>query len=161
MMAPQPISLQLSLVESSGAWFKPGSPTLYCWFSAVHLPGTPHDEGKVSVLSVDRGTRAWRELTRPVAVEQSREVLAGLAALGLPGRAPDVKGVVDTSEGWDRIAFGVRMEGGSRCVDIDMASSGFDGGDAEPLRGLFRRLFALAGFADFSPVIYGARRTRR
>ncbi|MCI0464471.1 MAG: hypothetical protein L0Z62_46665 [Gemmataceae bacterium] len=161
MASSQPIALELSLVESSGPWFKPGSPVLYCWFHAVHLPGTPHDEGKISVLSMDRAARTWREFTRPVTIDQSREILAGLEALGLPGRTPDVEGVVDTSDGWDRVVFWVRTEGGVRCMDLDMHSSGFDGKDAEALRELFRRLFALAGFAEFSPVVYGERRARR
>jgi hypothetical protein len=155
MASSQPVTLELGLVESSGPWFKPGSPKLYCWFHAVHLPGTPHDQGKVSVLSVDQATGVWRELTRPVTIDQSREVLAAVTALGLPGRAPDVEGVVDTSDGWTRVVFWVRTEGGARCVDIDMHSSGFEGRDADALRGLFRRLFALAGFAAGCPVIYG------
>jgi hypothetical protein len=160
MAFSQPIVLELSLVESSGPWLEPGSPVLYCWFHAVHLPGTPHDEGKISVLSMDRAARIWREYTRLVTIDQSREVLAGLETLGLPGRTPDVVGVVDSSDGWDRVVFCVRTEGGAHCMDIAMHSSGFDGNDAEALRELFRRLFALAGFAEFSPVIYGERRTR-
>jgi hypothetical protein len=155
MASSQPIALELSLVESSGPWFKPGSPTLYCWFHAVHFPGTPHDEGKVSVLRPDGATHTWRELTRPLTIDQSREIFARLEALGLPGRPPDVEGVVDTSDGWHRVVFWVRTEDRARCTAIDMHSSGFDGGDAEALRALFRRLFALAGFAEFSPVIYG------
>jgi hypothetical protein len=53
------------------------------------------------------------------------------------------------------VVFWVRMEGGARYVDIDMHASGFDGRDADALRKLFRRLFALAGFVEASPVIYG------
>jgi hypothetical protein len=156
-MAPsQPFTLELGLVESSGPWFKPGAPTLFCWFKAFHLPGTPHDQGKVSVLSLDQTARSWREFTRPVTLDQSREVLAALTALGLPGCPPDVKGVVDTSEGWSQVVFWVRMAGGVRCVDIDMHSSGFDGRDADALRRLFRRLFALAGFTADSAATYGA-----
>jgi hypothetical protein len=143
------------LAESSGPWFGPGWPTLYCSFGAVHLPGTPHDRGTISLLCRDHPTGTWRELVQSVTIDQSREILADLTAVGLPGRAPDVEGVVDTSDGWTRIVFWVRVEGGSRCVEIDMHSSGFRGGDAKALRKLFRRLFALAGFADWSAVIYG------
>jgi hypothetical protein len=159
MASSEPITLELSLVESSGPWFKPGSATLYCWFHAVHIPGTPHDEGKASVLSFDRRARTWQEFTRPVTIDQSREILAGLEAVGLPGSTPDAEGVVDTSDGWHRVVFWVWTKGGARCLNIDMHSSGFEGRDAEALRELFRRLFALAGFSEFSPAVYGERPT--
>jgi hypothetical protein len=127
----------------------------------VHLPGTPHTEGTVSVLSAAPATCQWHEFIRATTIDQVQHVLAALEALGLPGRAPNVKGVVDTSEGWERLVFWVQVKGESRTVNLDVHSSGFDGPDAEPLRTLFRRLFALAGFTGFSPVIYGERRTAR
>jgi len=147
--------LELSLVQSSGLWFKPGMPILYCWFHAVHVQDTPDEVGRVLVVRRDQATGTWREFTRPVTISQSREILSRLEDLGLPGRAPNVEGVPDTSDGWARVVFWVRTHDGARCMVIDMESSGFEGGDAEPLRRLYRRLFELAGFSDFWPSIYG------
>jgi hypothetical protein len=132
---------------------------MFCRYCAIHLPGTHLDDGKVSVVARDHATQAWREYTRQTTLDEARGVLAQLEALGIPGRRPEVEGVVDTSDGWTNLFFRVKVEKEAMTLDIGMQSSGFDGPDAERLRTLFRALFALAGFEAYCPIVYGTCRT--
>lgn len=150
----KPFFLELSLIESSGLWFKPGKPSMYCWLGATHTPRVEFGEARIQVLSADRTTTFWRELNRELNLEQASQVRAELERIGLPGTAPEVQGVIDTSDGWNRLLFSVRTESGACSITIDMQSSGFEGRDAPALRSLFRQLFSLAGFVNFSPTIY-------
>jgi hypothetical protein len=161
MADPRYTAIDVTLVESSGPIFSVGEPTMLCRFKAVHLPGTQLDEGKISVVVRDSVTKQWREYARQTTVDQAREVAARLETLGMPGRTPQVKGVVDTSDGWTHLLLRIRAEGKVVSLDIDMQLSGFDGADAEQLRELFRYLFALAGFKTYCPAVYGPRRTGR
>jgi hypothetical protein len=149
------IAFQLTLVQSAGPLFQVGSPQLFLWLNVAHGPGTPIDDGKVFVICYDEAARAWREHTRSMAVEQSREVIERLKKLGFPVRRPDVEGVVDTSGGWSHLSFQGRIDESNFVFNIGMESSGFRGRDAEQLRELFRCLFRLAGYAGYDPTIYG------
>jgi hypothetical protein len=160
MADPQHIAIEVTLLESGGPCGTVGTPRMFCRYSAVHLPGTPLDDGRVCVVARDGATRSWREHTRQTTFESARGVLAQLQALGIPGRTPDATGVVDSSDGWMNLFFRVTAEREAMALDIGMHSSGFDGVDAERLRALFRDLFALAGFEAYCPVVYGPRRTR-
>jgi hypothetical protein len=148
------VSFTLSLVESSGPFGRVGSPNLFCWASAAHFPSGPPDNGRIVVLSRDSSTRAWREYAGALSVEQSLEVIERLNALGLPGRTPDVEGVVDTSDSWSHISFETRVEGRHTNLEIMMHSSGFEGGDAARLNGLFLYLFKLAGYEGYGWSFY-------
>jgi hypothetical protein len=140
------VSFTLSLIASSGPFGRVGSPNLFCWASAAHFPSGPPDNGRIVVLSRDSPARAWREYAGALSVEQSRKVIELLDALGLPGRTPDVEGVVDTYDSWSHISFETRVEGRHANLEIMMHSSGFEGGDAARLNGLFLYLFKLAGY---------------
>jgi hypothetical protein len=150
-----PISLTLSLIESSGLFGRVGAPTLFCWVSAVHLPGGLIDDGNALVLSHDI-TGAWHEHSQRLSAGQSLEVIERLEKLGLPERAPEAEEVLDTSEAWFHISFLVRIGSCHARVDIPMHSSGFEGRDAEPLKELFRCLFGLAGYRGYSTTVYGS-----
>jgi hypothetical protein len=150
-----PISLSLSLIESSGLFGRVGAPTLFCWVGAAHLPGGIIDDANALVLSRDL-TSAWREHSRRVSAAQSLEVVERLEKLGLPERAPETEEVLDTSEAWSHVSFLVRIGSRHARVDIPMHSSGFGGRDAEPLKELFRCLFGLAGYRAYSTTIYGS-----
>ena len=140
------ISFTLSLIASSGPFGRVGSPNLFCWASAAPFPSGPLDNGRIVVLSRESTTRAWREYANALSVEQSRKIIELLDALGLPGRTPDVEGVLDTSEYWSHISFEIRVEGRHSNLQIMMHASGFEGRDAERLNGLFLYLFNLAGY---------------
>ena len=154
------LSFTLSLIESSGPFGRVGSPHLFCWASASHLPASPLDDGHILILSLDSATGTWREYASGLSIEQSRRVIDLLNRLGMPGQTPDVEGVVDTSDGWSHISFETHLEGQHTHLDISMHSSGFGGNDAAQLRGLFRYLFSLAGYEGYSLSIYGAGRCR-
>ena len=155
IMEPEaPISLTLSLTESSGLFGRVGAPTLFFWLSAAHLPGGLIDDGNVLVLSRDL-TGVWREHPQRLSAGQSLEVLERLEKLGLPERAPEAEEVLDTSEAWSHISFLARIGSRHARVDIPMHSSGFEGRDSEPLKELFRCLFGLAGYRGYSTTIYG------
>lgn len=148
------ISFTLSLIESSGPFGRVGSPNLFCWASAAHLPSGPLDNGRVVVLRRDSSTGAWREYAGALSIEQSRKIVDLLNALGLPGRTPDVEGVVDTSDSWSHISFETRIEGQHTNLEIMMHSSGFEGDDAARLNGLFLYLFNLAGYEGSGRSFY-------
>jgi hypothetical protein len=149
MADPQYIVIEVTLLESGGPFGTVGEPRMFCRYSAVHLPGTSLDDGKVSVVVRDQATQAWREYVRQTTFGEARGVLARLEALGFPGRTPEVEGVVDTSDGWTNLFVRVKVEKEATVLDIAMQSSGFDVADAERLRNLFRDLFALAGFEAY------------
>ena len=148
------ISFTLSLIGSSGPFGRVGSPNLFCWASAAPFPSDALDNGRIVILSRDSSTGDWREYARALSVEQSRKIIELLDALGLPGRTPDVEGVVDTSDSWSHISFETRIEGRHSNLEISMHSSGFEGSDAAQLRGLFRYLFNLAGCEGYDLAIY-------
>ena len=140
------ISFTLSLIESSGRFGRVGSPNLLCWASAAPFPSGPLDNGRIVVLRRDSSTGGWREYAGALSVEQSLKIVELLDALGLPGRTPDVDGVVDTSDSWSHISFETRVEGRHTNLEIMMHSSGFEGSDAARLKGLFLCLFNLDGY---------------
>jgi hypothetical protein len=150
------IAVELTLVESGGPHHRAGRPSMLCRFKAAFLPGTNINDGQVCVVVPDQAARSWKEYAQPVTFEQAREVVRRLDALGIPGRTPEVQGVVDTSNGWTHLLFCARGEQHTTTLDIDMESSGFEGEDAERLRALFRQLFALAGYGGFCPAVYGS-----
>lgn len=149
------LSFTLSLIESAGPFGRVGSPQLFCWASAFHVPTGVIDDGRVVVLGRDPGTGAWREYAAALTAAQSRTIVELLRALGLPERSPDVQEVVDTSDGWAHISFHTSVEGRHSQLEISMHSSGFDGGDAARLRRLFRLLFDLAGYQGYNRSAYG------
>ena len=140
------ISFTLSLIESSGLFGRIGSPHLFCWASASHFPASPFDDGHILILSLDSATGTWREYAGGLSIEQSRKVIDLLNRLGMPSQAPDVEGVVDTSDGWSHISFETLIDGRQTSLQIMMHSSGFEGSDAARLNGLFLYLFNLAGY---------------
>lgn len=151
------ILLEISLAETGGWVGKVGRPRLYCTLNAVHLPGTEIDDAMISIVARDRSTDSWQEHTRRLTLEQSQAILASLDKLGITEKPLQVESVFDTSDLWSRLSFRGRDGDKSFALDIGMQSSGFDGNDAEGLRGLLRQLFDYAGYADYSPTIYGYR----
>jgi hypothetical protein len=159
MADPRYIVIEVTLLETGGSCETVGETRMFCRYSAVHCPGTQFDDGRVSVVARDDATQSWREYARRTTLDEARGIVAHLEALGTPGRTPEAKGIVDTSNGWTNLFFRVKAEQEETAVDIGMQCSGFDGADAERLRTLFRALFALAGFEAYSPSVYGPRRT--
>jgi hypothetical protein len=155
MTATPYIALEMSLLQTAGPHYKVGWPFLYCWLKAVHLPGTPLNDARVSVLSRAHPTEPWHEFTRELSLGESEALVGSLEKLGIPGRSLDIEGVVDTSDEWSHVFFRVKTDEQTFALEIDMQASGFKGKDAEGLRALFRQLFDRAGYRDYCPVVYG------
>jgi hypothetical protein len=149
------ILFTISLIESSGLLGQVGSPNLFYWLSVAHVPGAGINDGKASIISRDISGGKWREHAQKVSVEQSNRVIELLEGLGFPDRLPVVKGVVDTSEGWSHISFQIGYEQRHSHLEIAMQCSGFEDKDAVQLRELFRYLFSLADYEEYSWSIYG------
>jgi hypothetical protein len=150
-----PIAVEVSLAETCGPFGKVGWPRLYCWFKAVHVPGTSIDDAKISVLARVDSTKSWQEHTRRLTLEQAQDIVESLQKLGIPEKSIQVEGVVDSSDGWSALYVRVQVDTRVFALDIHMQSSGFEGDDAEELRGFFRQLFERAGYADYCPATYG------
>lgn len=155
MKSPSHVLLSLALIESSGSFFRVGSPTLLCWFSVAHMPASDIGDGKIVVIHYDQIRGGWNEYTREVTVEQSQAILEQVKRLGFPDRLPDVEGKVDTGDHWTHLSLQIGINDRRSWLTLSMESSGFEGRDADLLRQLFRHLFGIAGFAEFNPTIYG------
>ncbi len=158
MNSAAPVLLSLVLIQSSGWFYQVGFPTLLCWLHSAHLPASTIDDGKIVVIHYDQIRRGWNEHAREVTMEQSQRILERLKRLGFPTRLPAVDGKEDTGNQWSHLSLQVGINNQSSLLSVSMQSSGFEGRDADLLRGLFQDLFRLAGFVEFDPVVYGNRR---
>ena len=157
MKIQSPILLGLSLVETGGPFGDVGWPVMHCWLSAVYVPGTSMEDARISVLTRADSTQPWCEYARDLSLADAQRLMESLERLGIPGKTLDVEGAIDTSESWSRVFFRVVAAEQTFELDIAMESSGFRGPDAEGLRAVFRQVFSLAGYSNYSPVIYGRR----
>jgi hypothetical protein len=148
---------ELAWSQTSGPFGSVGAPRLFGWVRALVLPAAAMSEARACILARSDTSETWVEYSRPVAAADASALGAALARLGLPGRAPNVEGVVDTSDGWATLRVSVSFGDGSQAFEIYTESSGFAGPDAEALRSMFRHVFALAGFVDYDWSLYGHR----
>ena len=159
-----PLTVDLLLTETVGSLSSVGRPTLYARLSAVigYPPRTSasisvlaaHFEIPASPLSSD-ASMSWQEHTAPLSETQLRPLLRALYRIGYPQRLPRVNGVVDTSVGYTTISFHARINDERPWTfSVSVQSSGFEGEDARELRDLCRRLFALASYDAYDPVVY-------
>jgi hypothetical protein len=159
-----PLAVDLLLTETAGLLSSIGRPTLYARLSALigYPPGTSaniavlaaHFEHPRQRLSSDASI-SWHEYTAPISETQVRPLLRGLYRIGFPQRLPRVNGVVDTSIGCTTISLLARINDEPPWTfSVSMQSSGFEGEDAEGLRDLCRRLFALTTYDAYDPVVY-------
>jgi len=58
---------------------------------------------------------------------------------------------VDSSDGWAHVLLHVRRDKQQATLSLDLASSGFDGEDAQALRAVFRCLLEAAGLDEREP----------
>jgi|WetSurMetagenome_2_1015567.scaffolds.fasta_scaffold36280_4 hypothetical protein len=157
-------SAEVLLVESVGAfYFGAGTPQVICRFEAVPpFRNLREQDRRISCL-VWKGTRrkedpggvgAWHEFSPKLGLDGSQEFLDYLSTLTLPD-ASAFQGEFDTSATLQHVFLRVRRNAEIRSYDINMFSIGFTGDGAETIKALCRRLFALAGYADYNDTIYG------
>jgi hypothetical protein len=152
----QYIDVEILLLQTDGLFFQPGSPSLLCRFKVLHLPGTQVQGAHISVVAcIDQRENVWKEFSQELSIEQAQTIVESLEELGIPGRSLDVKGIVDTGDGWSDILLQVQRQDQTFVQNIAMQWSGFSGNDAEKLKALFRQLFNLAGYEGYSKTIYG------
>jgi hypothetical protein len=146
-------SVEVTLVETSGLFFRAGHTVLFLRFMALAGIGPAGGEARVELLVRPHSRAAWQGYDREVPPEEARAFARSLKALGIPGRCLDVEDITDTSDSWSAIDFRVRTDEGRFELRLDMHSSGYQGTDAEGLRGLFAHLFALTGRAVRSSAL--------
>jgi hypothetical protein len=142
MQIPEVVEIQV--LEAAGDIGSPRRLNLVLWFHAVRGPKAWTGAGITALLRPLRGG-SWDARELPVSDEGVAKVVARLETLGVPGRAPRVSGVIDTSDTWSSLSVQVRRDERPSSIFVDMLASGFTGEDAEPLRALLRCLYDLAG----------------
>ena len=157
-------SAEVLLVESVGAfYFGAGTPQVICRFEAVPPFRSPRDQDRrISCLAWNGTGRkedsqtagSWREYTPTLARDVSQVFLDYLAALSLP-ECSVFDGEFDTGATLRHVLLRVRRDAVISSYDLNMYSSGFQGAGADTLKALCRKLFALAGYADYRVWIYG------
>jgi hypothetical protein len=153
----EPFLLNVSLSHVAGFDWGAGGPCLYASLVGGFVAGR-RSSALLCVLSrVDQGTQ-WREWQAGLSEADARDLVRLMAAAGFPQRAPRVVGVVDTTEGWNELTFRAKVTNQQWGFTISMCHSGFDGPDAESVRHIFSRLFALASFAGHDTRVFGSPR---
>jgi hypothetical protein len=146
---------QLTWTQTSGPHLSAGSPQLFGWVRGFLLPTISITDARVCILACSATSGVWVEYARPIPLDEAAALADMLARLGLPDRAPQVTGVVDTSDGWSALDVSVTVEEHSRSFAVYTESSGFAGPDADALRTMFRQVFALAGYTGYDESLYG------
>jgi hypothetical protein len=135
-------SLTLTLTHASGPIGRRPVLNLTLTFSGAE--GLPQFEAGLSVLDA-RGARQV-----PLRQEQFDALVRALEATGIEQRVPKVDGKIDTSDSSARLLMHVAHEKGSRLLDVDLLSSGYEGPDAPALQKFLGLLLDAAGVRDAS-----------
>ena len=138
------VSVGVTLVETTGMNGRVGSPRTLLRFAAVHLPGTPLDDGRISIVAQDPRRETWFELSRQTTIDEAIEVATRVDALRLNEGEPDIRGRFDTSDSWVHLLVHVQRESATRTLEVNMQSSGLEGSAAPAFRELHRYLCSLA-----------------
>ncbi len=134
--------LDLHLTVTGGVYGGAGKLQLFCWLNAVRLPRSAPQSTLVTVYPSVQGELVVKEL-----VPSARDVasfLRLLVKLGFPARPLRVKGVFDTSDAWQHVVLRAILNDDSETLELGLYSSGFEGDDADSLRGAFQRLLGIA-----------------
>lgn len=139
------VSLEVTVVKSSGLLGTAGIPTVVCRYAAYHL-GDYVDDGSIVVAGFQRESASWLHVRQPTTLAQAKAIVAELRALGIPGSSPDVVTSFGTAKTWETILVHVRNQDAATTFEISEQGSGFEGRDAAAVRKLLNSLFALAGY---------------
>ena len=134
-------SFSLTLTHRSGPVGR--RPRLTLALTVDGVVGLPQFEcgGSVAI-----GPRALSEFK--LSPEQFQRLGAALEATGIETRVPKVDGRIDTSDTAARLLLHVALDKGSRTLDVDLLSSGYEGPDAPALRKFLGLLLDAAGVTD-------------
>ncbi len=135
--------LDLHLTVTGGTYGAAGKLQLFCWLNAIRLPGAAPQSTLVTVYPAPQGELAVKE-----SVPSARDVasfLRLLVNLGFPARPLRVEGVFDTSDAWQHVVLRAILNDDSETLELGLCCSGFEGDDADGLRGTFGRLLGIAG----------------
>ncbi len=135
--------LDLHLTVTGGVYGAPGKLQLFCWLNAVRLPGAPSHSTLVTVYPTPQGELAVTEST--LSKRDVATLLRLLVNLGFPARPLKVKRVFDTSDVWQHVVLRAILNDDADTLELGLCCSGFEGQDADGLRGAFQRLLSIAG----------------
>jgi hypothetical protein len=160
------MSVEVLLVQSVGAfYFGAGTPQVVCRFEAVPPFRSARDQDrrisclawKSTGLKEDSRTAGhWDEYVPTLSLEQSQRFLDYLGALSLP-ECSHFQGEFDSGAILQHLFLRIRLDASIHSYDINMYRSGFDGDGAEIIKPLCRRLFDLAGYAEYDNTIYSGK----
>ena len=138
------IALEISLIESSGPLRQVRAPRLFFWLHAIQAEEAFRD-GQAMALLRSRDGSSWVERSVSVSQDEVRDIVQLLKDLAILDRELSVKGAFDSSDVWSKLSFSVALNDMDYTLDVNMAATGFEGEDAEPLRKMLRRLLGLVG----------------
>lgn len=138
--------LEVDWTESVGPQSSVGSPYLVVWFRAAFLEPGPIADGQVVVLARDEQSGAWTQLQAPVTEVEALTLIGMFSGVGVPGRAPDVIVVPDTSDTFHIADVRVSVGGPSQTFAVQAQCSGFRGPDADGLRAVLGRILDASGY---------------
>jgi len=136
--------LETTLVITGGLYTSPvGNLDLLIWLQASNA-GAAGDEARGHVVRNARDNKiSAQSFAAPIC--EIEHLLQSLRELQFPGRAPRVEGVVDSSDGWTNISLHVRDFEREGSFTLGMASSGYQGEDAERLERVLNGILTAAG----------------
>lgn len=137
--------LAIDWSESGGHYGSAGSPYAFGWLRALYAPKLAIRDSHVVAVARDPQSRGWAEHRGAVTQPDAEALARAVAELGLPGKAPRVESIPDTGDGWSACHVRVAVGEEVGTFSVHAESSGFRGPDADALRRLFQRLYALAG----------------
>lgn len=138
--------VEIDWTEAVGTHGSVGSPYLFGWLRASYVQPGLISDGRVVVLA-DKGQAAgWEQYRGNVTLPDADTLVSALAVLGIPGRAPRIEMVLDSSDTWFTCSVRVAVWDQAQTFTIQTQCSGFQGHEAEGIREIFRRILALSGF---------------
>lgn len=134
-------SFSLTLTHRGGPVGK--RPRLLLALTLEGVVGLPGFECGGSVAVGDRALSEFK-----LGAEPFQRLCAALEQTGIESRVPKVDGKIDTSDRAARLLLHVATEKGSRTLDVDLLSSGYEGPDAPALQKVMGLLLDAAGVKD-------------
>ncbi|HEV3144419.1 MAG TPA: hypothetical protein VGZ47_11080 [Gemmataceae bacterium] len=152
----QPFLLEVTLIVSGGPVYRlVGNLHLMVWLQASNIAPSGGEAAGL-VVRYDPKDKSLTTLPVEVPFAAAQNVAARLREFGLPGRTPQVEGVVDTSDTWCNISLHVRNLEQDGNFTLCLAHSGYEGDDAERFEQLLQSLLTAVGLdpREFQQLLY-------
>ncbi|HLW64466.1 MAG TPA: hypothetical protein VKS79_04040 [Gemmataceae bacterium] len=141
----QPFLLEVTLIVTGGPVYRlVGNLELMVWLQASNIAPSGGEAAGL-VVRYEPKDKSISSRTVPVSFAAAQNVAKQLCELGLPGRTPQVEGVVDTSDKWCNISLHVRELERDGNFTLCLAHSGYEGDDAERFEQLLQAILLAVG----------------